>query len=134
MSWSEAVSGLLNEAKAHAQTAIRLSPRETDIWMGEGYAAIALACFFERDFAEAIKWGQRAYQMQPVLQGLLAAAYAYLGDLKSARSHAEAIRGFAPDFLDAVLSGEVEVCKMPEHNKLLVDGLGAASACLPREH
>ena len=101
--------------------------------MGEGYAALALACFFERDFAEAVEWGRRAYQMQPVLQGLMAAAHAYLGDLDSARSHAEEIKGFAPEFLNAVLSGEIEVCKMPDHNKLLVDGLREASARLPGE-
>jgi tetratricopeptide (TPR) repeat protein len=121
MSWTEAISGLVDEAKAHAQMAIRLSPREADIWLGEGYAALALAYFFERDFAEAVKWGQRAYQM-------------HLGDLESARSHAEAIKSFAPDFLNAVLSGEIEVCKLPDHNKLLVDGLREASACLPDEH
>jgi TolB-like protein len=134
MSWTEAISGLVDEAKAHAQMAIRLSPREADIWLGEGYAALALAYFFERDFAEAVKWGQRAYQMQPVLQTLMAAANAYLGDLESARSHAGAIKSFAPDFLNAVLSGEIEVCKLPDHNKLLVDGLREASACLPDEH
>ena len=50
----------------------------------------------------------------------------YLGDLKAATSHAEALKSFAPDFLDAVLSGKIEVCKLPEHNKFLLEGLRLA--------
>ncbi len=126
MAWSEAIAGLADEAREHARLALRLSPRETDIWLGEGYAALALASFYEGDFAETVKWGHLAYQMQPVLQGLMVAANAYLGDLESAKSHAEALKAFAPDFLPAVLSGKIKVCKLPEHNKLFVEGLRRA--------
>jgi TolB-like protein len=123
MAWSEAIAGLTDEAREHARLALRLSPRETDIWLGEGYSALALASFYEGDFAETVKWGHLAYQRQPVLQGLMVAANAYLGDLEAAKSHAEVLKAFAPDFLPAVLSGKFVVCKLPEHNKLLVEGL-----------
>ncbi len=126
MAWSEAIAGLADEAREHARLALRLSPRETDIWLGEGYSALALVSFFEGDFAKTLEWGHLAYQMQPVLKGLMVAANAYLGDLKAATSHAEALKSFAPDFLHAVLSGKIEVCKLPEHNKLLVEGLRQA--------
>jgi TolB-like protein len=127
MAWSEAIAGLAEEARKHAQMALRLSPRDADIWRGEAYSAMALASFYEGDFAETIKWARLANQMQPVNQSLLVAAHAYLGDLESAEAHAQALKAFAPDFLRAVLSGKVEVCRLPEHNKLLVEGLRKAA-------
>lgn len=48
---------------------------------------------------------------------------AYLGDLDAARSHAAAIKSFAPGFLSGVPSRQIEVFKLPEHNALLVEGL-----------
>jgi TolB-like protein/Tfp pilus assembly protein PilF len=134
MAWSEAVAGLTDEAREHAHMALRLSPRDADIWRGEAYSALALVSFYEGDFAETVKWAHLANQMQPVNQGMLAAAHAYLGDLEAARSHARALEAFAPDFLHAVLSGkvevckspEVEVCKSPEHNRLFIEGLRKA--------
>jgi TolB-like protein len=129
MAWSEATAGLAAEAREHAQLALRLSPRDTEIWLGEGYAALALASFIESDFAEALKWGRLANQMHatmPVRQGLMVAASAYLGDFEAARSHVEALNAFAPDFLPAVLSGKIEVCRMAEHNSLFVEGLHKA--------
>ena len=126
MAWSEAVTGLAAEAKRHAQLALRLSPREADIWQGEGYSALALVSFIEGDYAEAVNWGHLAYQLQPVLKGLMVAANAYRGDLEAAASHAEALKAFAPEFLNAVLSGKTAVCKLPEHNELFVEGLRRA--------
>ena len=52
---SEAIAGLAEEARKHAQMALRLSPRDADIWRGEAYSAMALASFYEGDFAETIK-------------------------------------------------------------------------------
>ncbi len=129
MAWSEAGAGLATEAREHAQLALRLSPRDTDIWLGEGYATLELASFIEGDFAEAMKWGRLAIQMHarmPARQALMIAGNAYLGDLEAAKSHVEALKTFAPDFLSGVLSGKIEVCKMPEHNALLVEGLRRA--------
>jgi hypothetical protein len=87
---------------------------------------LALVSFYEGDFAETVKWAHLANQMQPVNQGMLAAAHAYLGDLEAARPHAQALEDFAPEFVQAVLSGQVEVCKSPEHNRLFIEGLRKA--------
>ncbi len=129
MSWSEAVAGLASEAREHAQTALRLSPRDTDIWLGEGYGALALASFIEGDLVEAMKWARLAIQMHgnmPVRQALMIACNAYLGDLQAAEHYAESLAASVPGFIPGVLSGDIEVCKMPEHNALLVDGLRKA--------
>ena len=129
MSWSEAVAGLASEAREHAQTALRLSPRDTDIWLGEGYGALALASFIEGDLVETMKWARLAIQMHgnmPVRQALMIACNAYLGDLQAAEHYAESLATSVPGFIPGVLSGDIEVCKMPEHNALLVDGLRKA--------
>ena len=129
MAWSEAGAGLASEAKEHAQMALRISPRDTNIWLGEGYATLELASFIERDFAEAIKWGRQAIQMHaemPARQIVMVACYGFLGDIESAKSHVEAIESFAPNILPAVLSGDIEIWKLPEHNALLVEGLRKA--------
>ena len=129
MAWSEAVAGLATEAREHAQMALKLSPRDTDIWLGWAYATLELASFIEGEFTEAVKWGRLAIQMHakmPVRQVVMVAGYGYLGDLEATKSHVEALRSFAPDILPAVLSGKFEVCKLPEHNTLLVEGLRRA--------
>ena len=126
MAWTEAIAGLAEDAREHAHLGLRLSPLDADIWRGEGFCALALASFYERDFVEAVRWGQLSNQMQPVNQGLMIAANAYLGDLAAAKAHAKALQEFAPDFLPAVLSGAIEICAIPEHNNLLLEGLRRA--------
>ena len=129
MAWSEAVAGLAAEAKEHAHMALKLSPRDTDIWLGWAYATLELASFIEGDFNEAVKWGRMAIQMHakmPFRQVVMVACYGYLGDPEAAKPHVDAVKLFAPDILPAVLSGELEVCKMPEHNAFLVEGLRKA--------
>ncbi len=129
MAWSESAAGLADEAREHAEMALRLSPRDTYIWLGEGYGALALASFSEGDFAEALKWLRMSLQMHarmPVCQALTIACNAYLGDLETAKLHAELLTDFAPNFIPSVLSGRIEVCKMPEHNSLLMEGLRRA--------
>ena len=129
MAWSESVAGLATEAKEHAHMALRLSPRDTYIWLGEGYGALALANFSEGEFAEALRWVRMSLQMHarmPICQALMIASNTYLGDLESANLHAEFLTDFAPNFIPDVLSGRIEVCKMPDHNSLLMQGLRRA--------
>jgi len=129
MAWSEAVAGLAGDAREHAQAALKLSPRDTDIWLGWAYATLELASFIEGDFSEAVKWGRLAIQMHsrmPARQVVMVAGYGYLDDPESARSHTETLMDFAPDILPAVLAGKYEVFKLPEHNTLLVEGLRRA--------
>ena len=130
MAWSESVAGLAAEATENMlHMALRLSPRDTYIWLGEGYGALALASFSEGDFAEALKWVRMSLQMHarmPVCQALMIACNAYLGDLETAKFHIKFLTDFAPNFIPGVLSGRIEVCKMPEHNSLLKEGLRRA--------
>jgi TolB-like protein len=129
MAWSEAVAGLPAEAREHARLALKLSPRDTDIWLGWAYAALELASFTEGDFAEAVKWGRLAIQMHaklPNRQVVMVAGYGHLGNIESAKSHVNALKAFAPDFLLAILTNDIEVFKLPEHNALLFKGLRKA--------
>ena len=129
MAWSEAVAGLASNAREHAHMALKLSPRDTYIWLGWAYASLELASFTESDMAEAVKWGRLAIQMHakmPNRQAVMVASYGHLGDLDSAKSHATALKAFAPDFLPAVQTGTIEVFKLPEHNALLIEGLHKA--------
>lgn len=126
MAWSEAVAGLSSEAREHAQRALKLSPRDIDIWLGWAYASLELADFTEGNFTEAVKWGRLATQMHgrmPFRQVVMVAACAYKGDLEAVKVHVDALKTFAPDFLPAVLSGDIEVFRLPEHNALLFEGL-----------
>ena len=129
MACGESVAGLAADAREHAHMALRLSPRDTDIWLGEGYASLALASFTEGDFAEALKWGRLSVQMHakmPARQVLMIACNAHLGDLDAARSHADTLTSFSPDFVPRMLSGDIVICDRPEHNALLVEGLRRA--------
>jgi TolB-like protein/class 3 adenylate cyclase/Flp pilus assembly protein TadD len=128
MAWGESVMGMTVEAKEHAQLALRLSPRDTDIWLGEGYLALTQAYFADGDFEECRKWARLAIQLTakaPIRQTLMIASCGHLGDLDAARPHIDALT-FAPDFLPDVLSGVTELYRMPEHNALLLDGLHKA--------
>jgi hypothetical protein len=56
----------------------------------------------------------------------MVASCAYTGDFEYAVRHAEELRIFSPDLIPAILRGDMPLYKMPEHNKLLVDGLHKA--------
>jgi len=129
MAWSEAVAGFPLEAREHANRALTLSPRDTDIWLAWAYATLELASFSERDFADAVKWGRMAVQLHarmPARQLVMIAAYGHLDDVESANHHVVAIRAFAPEALSAVLAGDYQIFKLSEHNRLLLEGLHQA--------
>ena len=116
-------------AREHAELGLRLSPREMDLWLGDAYLALTQASFAEGDFAEAMKWGRLAIQMQakaPIRRALMVASCAYTGDLAEAAHHAKELRAFSPDFLPAIFRGDLALYKMPEHNSLLLEGLRKA--------
>ncbi|SDC32890.1 TolB amino-terminal domain-containing protein [Ruegeria marina] len=126
MAWHESLVGRTEEAREHALLALRLSPRDADIWVGDAYLALSQACFAERDFDAAWRWGERAIEMTPrapIRRALMIAAAAHLGRPEQARPHAEALAGFAPAFLDSIVSGRLTLYRLREHNALLVDGL-----------
>ena len=111
MSWTESVVGATEDARSHALLAFRLSPREADVWLGEGQAAIAMASLLEGKHAEAVRWGNLAYQRQPALQTLMVAANLKLGDEKTAAHHMDLLLDFAPRFVESVLNGKMRICK-----------------------
>ena len=61
--WGESLAGLTKEAIEHAELALRLSPKDLDMWLGESYLALLQASFAEQDFDTAEKWGRLAVQM-----------------------------------------------------------------------
>lgn len=129
MAWSEAVAGLAQQARQHAQRALVLSPRDIDIWLAWAYATLELASFIEDDFTEAIRWGRKAIQLHarmPARQLVMIAAYGHLGEWESAARHVAAICDFAPETLSTVVSGEYRIFKLGEHNRLLIEGLRLA--------
>ncbi|WP_172677017.1 adenylate/guanylate cyclase domain-containing protein [Aestuariivita boseongensis] len=126
MAWHESLVGRLDEAKEHAQLALRLSPRDADVWVGNAYLALAQAYFAESNFVDARHWGERAIQMTPrapIRRALMIAASAHLGRPNEARPHAEALATFAPTFLESISSGRLALYRLPEHNSLLVEGI-----------
>jgi len=125
----ESLAGLTEMASEHAKLALRLSPRDLDLWLGCAYLALTQSSFAEADFEEAIKWGHLAIQLHskaPIRRALMVASCAYMGDFEQAVRHAEELKTFSPDFIPAILRGDMPLYKMPEHNKLLVDGLRKA--------
>ena len=127
--WSESLAGMTEEAKEHAKLALRLSPKDQDMWLGCAYLALLEASFAEQDFEEAKKRGRLAVQMHataPIRRALMIASCAYTGDSAGAALHAEALNAFAPGFVPAVLRGEMNLYKHDEHNELLIEGLKKA--------
>ena len=123
--WGESLAGLTKEATEHAKLALRLSPKDLDMWLGESYLALLQASFADQDFDGAEEWGRLAVQMHsaaPITRALMIAICTYKGDSSGARTHADALRSFAPDFIPAVLCGEMNLYKQPEHNELLMNG------------
>ncbi|MEE8305497.1 MAG: tetratricopeptide repeat protein, partial [Candidatus Tectomicrobia bacterium] len=129
MAWGESLAGLTKEAREHAELALRLSPRDLDLWLGDAYLALLQASFTESDFEGAKKWGLLSVQMGPKLpfrRALMIACCAYTDDPAGAARHAQELETFAPDFISSILSGAMTLYKMPEHNSLLVEGLRKA--------
>ena len=129
MAWCESLSGFTGEAREHAALGLRLSPRDNAIWLGTAYLALAQASFADGDFEKTRDWGKLAIQMHPkapVRRALMIACCGSAGDLEEAGRHAAELKAFAPEFLPAILQGEMTLYKTPEHNALLVDGLRKA--------
>jgi tetratricopeptide (TPR) repeat protein len=126
MAWGESLAGMTADAKHHAELALRLSPRDLDLWLGDAYLALLQANFAESDFVEAKRWGLLAIQMTPkapIRLALMAASCVHTNDSKGAAHYAQNLAKLSPDFIPSLLSGAVTLYKMPEHNFILTDGL-----------
>ncbi len=127
--WHQSLTGETHAARENAHLALRLSPRDTDYWMGDAYLTLLQAHFAERDFEqaelfglEAIRFGPRA----PIRRALVAACQVYLGRRPEARATLDVLSGFAPDFVPRLLAGHLPLYKLPEHETLMTDALREA--------
>jgi tetratricopeptide (TPR) repeat protein len=117
------------ETEAHVQEALRLSPRDT--WVFLWLAIAGYAKDFLGGYEEAIGWQQRSIQANgnyPISHFHLAAALSHLGRLQEARAAAKAGLALEPRF---TLSGfrAVKYSDSPAHlawRERLVDGMRKA--------
>lgn len=129
MSWHESLVGRTTEAREHAHLALQLSPRDSDLWIGDAYLSLAQAEFADANFEDAMRWGERAIQMTPrapIRRALMIASAAHLDRPEAGRPHEQALTEFAPAFLGSILSGGLTLYRLPEHNALLIEGLRKA--------
>jgi TolB-like protein len=87
------------ETEAHIEQALRLSPRDTNVYIWTLF--VGLAKFWDGADAEAIVWLRRSLEANrnsPIGQFYLAAALAYLGELDEARATAQAALALNPSF------------------------------------
>ncbi len=106
LSWQELNHGLAEDAIAHAELALRLSPRDRLIDMG--HWALALACWVAGDQGRSLEHGQRAMSLNARFTGhaiVVVAALVELGEIEAARAVVQRIREADPVFLEARLSG-----------------------------
>jgi TolB-like protein/DNA-binding SARP family transcriptional activator len=126
---AEAVTGLTEQAREHAELGLRLSPRDKEFGLGVAHMALFEAGFAEGDFEQAKAWGTRITQMHPRAKfgrALMIACCGHLGDLDEAARHAAELHSFAPDFLPSIFRGELFFYRLPEHTALLLEGLRKA--------
>jgi len=127
LAFAEATTGLAQEAVAHAQLAIRLSPR--DYAIGIAHLALAMAKFTQHDYEEAARWCESAIQAHhraPIRRALMIACSARAGDMKRAGSEIRVLDSFAPGFVSSVFRGQNPVFTRKEDMKNLLDGLRLA--------
>lgn len=127
LAFGEATTGLAREAEAHAQLAIRLSPR--DYLIGTAHLALAMAHFVLRNYEEAARWCESAIQAQhraPIRRALMIACSAQAGDMVRARSEIAVLDGFAPEFIASLFRGENQVFARKEDMENLLGGLRLA--------
>ena len=105
----------------HAKTALRLSPLGR---VGTVFTVLGGAYFFRRDFADAVPQLLLAVQDEPnnaLPHRLLAACYAHMGRLHSARETIARLRSIAPLIVPSVVNW-----RNPEHRELYLSGLRLA--------
>jgi TolB-like protein/class 3 adenylate cyclase len=110
-------------AIAHAETALRLSPRAR---VGNSFFRIGAAHFVSRRFDEAVPKLLFAMQEDPTFLNpyrFLAACYAHMGRLDDAREVIARLRAITP-----VVIPDVGFLRNPEHRELYLSGLRLAVA------
>jgi adenylate cyclase len=134
LAYTEARVGDVENAKAHAHLAMRLSPK--DRWIGTAHLALAMSAFVGRDYATARQWAELAIQSHPtapIRRALMIACGAEAGDDGLVREHLKYLMSFAPDFIPSMFRGENPIFRRPEHMGLFLDGLRKAGTDVPDE-
>jgi adenylate cyclase len=129
LAFSEATAGFVEEAKAHALLALRLSPRDT--WtIGPAQLALAMASYCAHEYVEAVRWAGLAIQSQPaapIRRSIMIACCARAGDLQRAAQERAVLDGFASDFIPSLFRGENRVFTRAEDMEHLLNGLRLAA-------
>ena len=107
LSWEESNLGLAEDARHHAELALRVGPRDRAIDLT--YWVLALAAFVAGDTETCLREGRRAMALNPQFQGhkiILAACLAESGRLGEAAEIIRALSEAEPDLLQSRLSGK----------------------------
>ncbi|HMM87540.1 MAG TPA: hypothetical protein PKA25_00015 [Bradyrhizobium sp.] len=130
LAFAEATTGLGHEAEAHAQLALRLSPRDYGSGgIGLARLVLAMAHFTLKNYDEAARWCEAAIQAQhraPIRRALMIACSARTGDMARARAEIAVLNSFAPDFIASVFRGQNPVFTRQEDMENLLGGLRLA--------
>jgi TolB-like protein/class 3 adenylate cyclase len=127
--------GQPEETEAHVQEALRLSPRDSDVWRWCVYAGLAQIQLAREE--EAVIWLRRSIEADrnyPNSHFVLGAALAHLGRLAEARSEVQAGLAMNPTLSIARLRAAVPSDSPPARiaaSQRLIDGLRKAG--LPEE-
>jgi adenylate cyclase len=127
LAFAEATIGRAPEAEAHAQLALRLSPR--DYRIGTAHLALAMAHFTQHNYDEAARWCESAIQVQhraPIRRALMIACSARAGDMGRAHTEIAVLNSFAPGFIASVFRGQNPVFARKEDMENLLGGLRLA--------
>ncbi|MDX1402501.1 MAG: hypothetical protein R3245_11315, partial [Kiloniellales bacterium] len=126
LSYAEVQLDNLPEAKAVAERAIRINPKD---WLtGTAYLSLAQVAFIE-DSGECRRWAEKAILAEPTapMRRLLMIAHAAeTGDQLLLDEHLTQLNSFSPKFLARFLSGENVVFRVPAHRKKVVRALQKA--------
>ena len=123
--------GNLEEAKATAEKAIRLNPKDT--WTGAAYLALARVAFVEDDI-QFRHWAEKAIQAQPnapIRRTLMIAYAAEVGDKALLEEHLHHLNSISPRYIPNLLSGErgeADRISIPQYREKLLNGLRKAVA------
>ncbi len=94
-----ALGGRPDEGRRHVETALRLSPKDRDLYMF--YTGLAVVEFCAEQYERAIDWAERALRLNPsywIDYGCLASSHAHLGQVAEAREAVRELRRRAPEF------------------------------------